>query len=142
MVQGEETYFVAVWKTDRLRKRSANSIPWWKGHIIWLDLLIPDCNVVLVPTIPDLEIVVLGDKLKDCLVGREVSQGRVRGLLGCAEGSLLTVGLDNVAFTLRHVIDPTGVDLMTGAKEGLPARDWIGANHRAERDGQQLDLLD
>jgi hypothetical protein len=68
-VGGEnEAYFVAVWKTERLRRsRSVGcAIEDQASMDGVLDSLIPYRNIVLGPAETDLEIVVLSNELQDC----------------------------------------------------------------------------
>ena len=62
------TYFVAVWKTERLRRSQSVdcAIEDWASMDGGLDSLIPYRNIVLGPAETDLEIVVFSNELQDC----------------------------------------------------------------------------
>lgn len=67
--------------------------------------IIPNRNIILVPFEAHLEIVVARNKLQE-------------------------IGLEDLALSLRNVIDVPGSNLPTGGKKTLPACHRVGANYR------------
>jgi hypothetical protein len=43
----------------------------------------------------------------------------------------ITVSFDNVALTIRNVVDPSVVDLLARTKDTLPTSYWVGTDNRA-----------
>jgi hypothetical protein len=43
----------------------------------------------------------------------------------------LTVCFDEIALTIRHVVDPSMLNLLTSSKNALPSGDGISADYRA-----------
>ncbi len=41
-----------------------------------------------------------------------------------------TISFDDFAFGLGYVVNPAGVDLVSGSEETLPSGHWIGAYDR------------
>lgn len=87
-----------------------------------INLLVPNCEIVLLPSEPHLQIMVLRNQFQDCIISYnkfpEVSLA-------------LTVCFDHFTLSLSNIINPSCMHLMPSTEKAFPSGDRVCADDGA-----------